>query len=67
MKYHEIIRVSQLLACSMVFTLLCHLIRQIDVVKLTEKAQFKGFLDVLVFFLKFLHRLRSGIYCFWEG
>ena len=40
LKYHEIIRVSDLFAGPMVFNLLCHLSRQVHVPRLTKKAQF---------------------------
>ena len=43
LKQHEIIRVSHLLVCSIAFTLLCRLSWQRDVLKLTEKFNFKYF------------------------
>ena len=44
LELHEIIRVSLIVACPMGFNLLCHLIRQVRVLKLMKKLKFKYFI-----------------------
>ena len=43
MKLHAIIRLSHLVACPMVFNLLCHLSWQAGMLKLTKMLNFKCF------------------------
>ena len=40
MELHEMIRISHLVLRPMAFNLLCHLSRQVGVLKLTKNAQF---------------------------
>ena len=59
---YEMITVSHLVACSVVFILLCDIGRQGRVLTLMENAQFKVFLAIWVLSLKFMGRLKSGLY-----
>ena len=59
---YEMITVSHLVACSVVFILLCDIGRQGRVFILMENAQFKVFLAIWVLSLKFMGRLKSGLY-----
>ena len=52
------INVSNLVACPVVFILLCGLQGNVDVLKITKNTQF---LDVWVIFPKFMGRLRSDL------
>ena len=58
LELHEMINVSNLVVCQVVFILLCGLRRNVDVLKITKNTQF---LDVWVIFPKFMGRLRSDL------
>ena len=54
-------RVSHLVLCSMVFTLLCPLSGQTGVLKLTQKKLNFKYISSLCLFPKFLDRFRGGL------
>ena len=59
---HEMIKVLHIVACTMVFNLLCDRGHQGEVLKLMKDDLFLVFLTVWVLFPKFLGMLKSGLY-----
>ena len=62
LKLYEMIRMSRLVACPIVFILLCDQNGPGGVFKVMKKDHFLVFLTVWVLFPKFFGRLRSSLY-----
>ena len=67
LKLNEMIRISHVVECPIVFVLLCNLGWQGGVLKLMKNAQLWIFLTVWELSSKFLGRWRSGMRIAWNG